>query len=61
MRNLRNIGHKVGKAASTITASCWDASRDEVIAACGPSAPDHKIKLFRVVEDVSRLDPALPL
>ncbi|ROW12951.1 hypothetical protein VPNG_04655 [Cytospora leucostoma] len=61
MRNLRNICHKVGKAAADITATCWDASKDEVLVTCGPAAPDHKIELLRVVEDVSRLDPALPL
>lgn len=61
MRNLRSIGHKVGKAASSITATCWDASRDELMVTCGPSAPDHKIQLLRVVEDDSRLDPSLPL
>lgn len=61
MRNLRNISHKLGKAASNITATCWDASRDEVLLACGPSALDHKIELLRVVEDVGRQDPSLPL
>ena len=61
MRNLRNICHRVGKAASDVTATCWDASKDEVIVACGPAAPDQKIELLRVIEDVSRLDPAFPL
>ncbi|ROW06399.1 hypothetical protein VMCG_04353 [Cytospora schulzeri] len=61
MRNLRNICHKVGKAASDITATCWDPSKDEVLVTCGPTAPDQKIELLRVVEDVSRLDPAFPL
>lgn len=61
MRNLRTIGYKVGKAASAITATCWDASRDEVLVACGPSALDQKIELLRVDEDLSRHDPALPL
>lgn len=61
MRNLRTIGHKVGKAASDITATCWDASRDEVLVACGPSTPDQKIELLRVDEDLSRRDPAFPL
>ncbi|KUI73790.1 Elongator complex protein 1 [Cytospora mali] len=61
MRNLRNICHRVGKAASDITATCWDASKDEVLVTCGPAAPDQKIELLRVVEDVSHLDPALPL
>ncbi|KUI57695.1 Elongator complex protein 1 [Cytospora mali] len=61
MRNLRNICHKVGKAVSDITATCWDASKDEVLVTCGPAAPDQKVELLRVVEDVSRLDPALPL
>lgn len=61
MRNLRNISHRVGKAAADITATCWDASKDEVLVTCGPSTPDQKIELLRVVEDTIRLDPALPL
>lgn len=61
MRNLRNISHKVGKAASEISATCWDASRDEILIACGPSAQDQKIELLRVDEDLGRSDPGLPL
>lgn len=61
MRNLRNIAHKVGKASSDITATCWDASKDEVLIACGPSTRDQKIELLRVDEDLSCHDPALPL
>jgi hypothetical protein len=61
MRNLRNICHKVGKAPSDITATCWDPSKDEVLITCGPTAPDHRIELLRVVDDVSRQDPAFPL
>lgn len=61
MRNIRNICHQAGKAAADITATCWDASKDEVLVACGPAAPDQIIELLRVVEDVSRRDPALPL
>lgn len=61
MRNLRNICHKVGKAPSDITATCWDPSKDELLITCGPSDPDQKIELLRVVDDVTRHDPALPL
>lgn len=61
MRNLRNICHKVGKTPSDITATCWDPSKDEVLVTCGPSGPDQKIELLRVVDDVTRQDPALPL
>lgn len=61
MRNLRNICHKVGKAPSDISATCWDPSKDEVLVTCGPTAPDHKIELLRVVDDASHQDPAFPL
>lgn len=61
MRNLCTIDHRVGKAAADISATCWDASKDNVLIACGPSAQDHKIELLRVVQDQSRQDPALPL
>lgn len=61
MRNLRNICHKIGKAAEDITSVCWDASKDEVLVTCGPSALHHKIELLRVVQDTSRHDPAVAL
>lgn len=63
MRNLRTVGHRVGKAEADITAVCWDASRDEVLVTCGPFSPHHKIELLRLVQDISRpdYDPALPL
>lgn len=61
MRNLRNTGHKAGEAPADITATCWDASKDEVLVACGPSAPSQKIELLRVVEDLDQHDPAHPL
>ncbi|KAF3765858.1 IkappaB kinase complex, IKAP component [Cryphonectria parasitica EP155] len=53
MRNLRNVGYKVSKAAADISAICWDASKDETLITCGPAAPDQKIELFRVAEDVT--------
>lgn len=61
MRNLRIVGHRIGKAAANISATCWDASKDDVLVACGPSAEQPKIELFRVIQDQSRLDSTLPL
>ncbi|CAN8103769.1 unnamed protein product [Discula destructiva] len=61
MRNLRTISHRVGKAAAHISATCWDASKDEVLIACGPSTENQRIELLRVVQDQSRHNPALPL
>ncbi|KAJ0124928.1 hypothetical protein J7T55_006271 [Diaporthe amygdali] len=61
MRNLRNICHKVGKAPSDITATCWDPSKDELLVTCGPSDPDQKIELLRAIDDATHQDPALPI
>ncbi|KAK0704943.1 IKI3 family-domain-containing protein [Lasiosphaeris hirsuta] len=54
MRNLRNIGHSVFRAppsASAITASCWDAAKDEVLVAYGPTTDDARIELVRLSAD----------
>lgn len=49
MRNLRNIRHGVVTAPFDISATCWDASKDEVLIACGPIQNDARIELWRVV------------
>jgi elongator complex protein 1 len=48
MRNLRNIRHGFWKGESDITATCWDAVNDEVIATFGPTEQDSKIELVRL-------------
>ncbi|KAK0639265.1 IKI3 family-domain-containing protein [Cercophora newfieldiana] len=56
MRNLRNIGHSGFQAppsASAITATCWDAARDEVLIAYGPTADEPRIELVRLSKDSS--------
>ncbi|KAK5661443.1 hypothetical protein OQA88_11344 [Cercophora sp. LCS_1] len=56
MRNLRNVSRGVFRAppsASAITASCWDAARDEVLITSGPTADDARIVLFRLSRDAS--------
>ncbi|KAL2136655.1 hypothetical protein VTI74DRAFT_2387 [Chaetomium olivicolor] len=64
MRNLRNIGHGVFRvpdhssaSASAVSASCWDAARDEVIVACGPTAADPRIELLRLVKHAHDATP----
>lgn len=59
MRNLRNIRHSVVRAPSDITATCWDAGKDEVLVACGPTEYDARIELLRVVENPSPQVPEL--
>lgn len=59
MRNLRNIRHSVVKAPSDITTTCWDAGKDEVLLACGPTESDARIELLRVVESSSPQVPEL--
>ncbi|EAQ83991.1 hypothetical protein CHGG_10395 [Chaetomium globosum CBS 148.51] len=65
MRNLRNIGHGVFRVpdsssatALPISASCWDVSRDEVIAACGPTPGDARIELLRIAKNAHHISPA---
>ena len=56
MRNLRNIGHGVFRApptASAIAATCWDAARDEILIAYGPTANEPRIELVRLCKDAS--------
>ncbi|KAL1835666.1 hypothetical protein VTJ49DRAFT_6255 [Mycothermus thermophilus] len=63
MRNLRNIAHGVfrvpapapdlapdGTPALPVSATCWDAARDELIVALGPSPDDPRIELRRVAK-----------
>jgi elongator complex protein 1 len=65
MRNLRNIGHGVFRTpdASSVSAvpvsgCCWDAARDEVIAACGPAPADARIELRRLAKHIHHLSPS---
>ncbi|KAK0706398.1 IKI3 family-domain-containing protein [Lasiosphaeria miniovina] len=53
MRNLRNIGHGVFRAPSAISASCWDAARDEILVTYGPTADAASIELVRLSRDAS--------
>ncbi|KAK3315356.1 IKI3 family-domain-containing protein [Apodospora peruviana] len=55
MRNLRNIGQSVfATPTSAITASCWDAARDEVLVTYGPTADEARIELVRLSKDGSK-------
>ncbi len=65
MRNLRNIGHGVFRvpspssaSADPVSASCWDAARDEVIVACGPAPGDARIELLRLAKHIHHLSPS---
>lgn len=56
MRNLRNIGHGAYKRqeslpSSSISASCWDVSSDEIILAHGPTQDFPRVELVRLVKD----------
>ncbi|CCC07246.1 unnamed protein product [Sordaria macrospora k-hell] len=54
MRNLRNIGHGAYKRQEplpSISASCWDVSRDEIILAHGPTQDFSRVELVRLVKD----------
>ncbi|KAJ4405808.1 putative elongator complex protein 1 [Neurospora sp. IMI 360204] len=60
MRNLRNIGHGAYKPGQeqplpsrSISASCWDVSRDEIILAHGPTQDFPRVELVRLVKDSS--------
>ncbi|KAK4455031.1 IKI3 family-domain-containing protein [Podospora aff. communis PSN243] len=56
MRNLRNIGHSGFQAppsVSAITATCWDAARDEILVAYGPTSDSPRIELVRLSKDSS--------
>lgn len=60
MRNLRNIGHGAYKPgqeqplpSNSISASCWDVSRDEIILAHGPTQDFSRVELVRLVKDSS--------
>ena len=50
MRNLRNIRFTLWKPPKIVTASCWDASNDDVVLASGPSTESSEIELFRISE-----------
>ncbi|EGO56305.1 hypothetical protein NEUTE1DRAFT_122867 [Neurospora tetrasperma FGSC 2508] len=60
MRNLRNIGHGAYRPgqeqplpSNSISASCWDVSRDEIILAHGPTQDFSRVELVRLVKDSS--------
>ncbi|KAJ9141969.1 Elongator complex protein 1 [Pleurostoma richardsiae] len=50
MRNLRTIRYDAAVAQADITATCWDAGKDEVLATFGPTEHDSRIELARVVQ-----------
>ncbi|KAI1487944.1 IKI3 family protein [Biscogniauxia mediterranea] len=57
MRNLRNIRYNVwdsstGPNSETITSSCWDPAKDEVLCTLGPNEVTGQIKLVRISEHV---------
>ncbi|KAI1766571.1 IkappaB kinase complex, IKAP component [Hypoxylon sp. FL1150] len=57
MRNLRNIRYNAWRSAvdlngESITATCWDPAKDEVLCTFGPSAQDAQIRLVRISEHV---------
>jgi len=74
MRNLRNIGHGVCRVpgcapsqdpsdpssapALSVSASCWDVSRDEVIVATGPALDHARIELARLAKNIHQLSPS---
>ncbi len=74
MRNLRNIGHGVCRVpgaspspdpsdpssapALSVSATCWDVSRDEVIVACGPAPDNARIELLRLAKNIHQLCPS---
>ncbi|KAI0406277.1 elongator complex protein [Xylaria palmicola] len=57
MRNLRNIRYNAWDASpefdgSTITSTCWDPAKDELLCTLGPDAVDGRIRLLRILEHV---------
>jgi elongator complex protein 1 len=65
MRNLRNIRYNAWDLpadleSESLTASCWDPAKDEVLCAFGPSAKDGNIRLARISEHVKNAtDPKM--
>ncbi|KAI1447538.1 IkappaB kinase complex, IKAP component [Annulohypoxylon stygium] len=57
MRNLRNIRYNAWNSSTdldgeTITSTCWDPAKDEILCAFGPSEQDGHIRLVRISEHV---------
>jgi len=51
MRNLRPIRYEAWKARAAITSACWDAAKDDILVAFGPTEESGQIELGRVVEE----------
>lgn len=49
MRNLRAVRYDACRAAAGASAVCWDAGRDELVAAFGPSEHAPQVRLARIV------------
>ncbi|XDG03269.1 hypothetical protein ABKA04_002884 [Annulohypoxylon sp. FPYF3050] len=57
MRNLRNIRYNAWNSSTdlngeTITSTCWDPAKDEILCTFGPSEQDGHIRLVRISEHV---------
>ncbi|KAI0426308.1 IKI3 family-domain-containing protein [Xylaria sp. FL1042] len=57
MRNLRNIRYNAWNTGTsfegrTITSTCWDPAKDELLCTLGPDATDGRIRLLRILEHV---------
>ncbi|KAI1281814.1 IKI3 family-domain-containing protein [Xylaria sp. FL0933] len=57
MRNLRNIRYNAWTTGTsfegrTITSTCWDPAKDELLCTLGPDAADGRIRLLRILEHV---------
>ncbi|KAK7948231.1 Elongator complex protein 1 [Apiospora aurea] len=58
MRNLRNISYTswtppADYEGESITSSCWDPAKDEILCTFGPSEKDGKLRLLRLAEHVN--------
>ncbi|KAJ2905248.1 iki3 family protein [Zalerion maritima] len=52
MKNLRNIRFNSWKPPKVVAASCWDAAKDDIVCACGPSPDSNEIRLLRLSESL---------
>lgn len=57
MRNLRNIRYNAWRPSTdldgeTITSTCWDPAKDEILCTFGPREQDGHIRLVRILEHV---------
>ncbi|CAK7274901.1 Putative elongator complex protein 1 [Sporothrix epigloea] len=50
MRNLRNARFHLCRDAIGATAACWDAGKNEVVVAFGPTIEEPRVRLARIVD-----------